>query len=894
MLAVAIYIEDVDTLEYNRVDLFDDEKISVTSSIQNINDISKTFTDFSQTFTVPASKQNNKIFKHWYENSNDVAFSTLTKSNAYIEIDTIPFRKGKIQLESANIVDSQPQNYSITFIGILGNLKDIFAGLYLKDLSSTEYDYVYTPNSVYDRVASSGRSEIIMYPLISSSRIWNYQNATDPTNNINNINYPIRYNELFPAIKLEAVLDMIQTQFNINFYGTDTEQSTFLLDQKFSNAYLWLKNADVFTPAVIEENISYQTISTVTYDGCCGQNFFNDPPYNFDTHTISTNSLTFNNDPNYKRKISFSVFPSTAGINYTIYVYINNLLYTSKTFTSIVGNQFLYINQTCGESANQNIVFKIKTTSNLNITSSIGLSSEFYKTDVGTYSYAFQNITKYIPQTIQPTSVISVKTYMPEIKIEDFFSGLLKMFNLTCYSNDGINYTINTLDNYYSEGNTIDITKYVSSDDLNLNRVKTYNKINFEYNKSDSLINVAFNSTNGVEYGTLLLDTDSDGSDYSIKLPFEDLNFNNLKDKLQVGYSLKTDYKAYIPKPIILYDYNITDGTVLSGTNFYFSTVLTGGSSTSSITTYKPFGQETLAHNTTYGLNFPTQQSTLTNEIIENGLYQEYYQNYLNNIFNYKSRLIKIDTILPTSILTSIKLNNRLIIRDKKYIINTMNTDLTTGEVKFELLTDFRPNPIPLADGLVNIDGVIWTNKNLNVTTYRNGDAIPQVTDDTTWENLTTGAWCHYDNDPANDAIYGKLYNWYAVNDSRGLAPVGYHIPTSNEYNYLADSIGGFLVAGAKLKTTGTIEQGTGLWISPNIASNVTKFNAVPSGYRWDKSFYSEPDSFQQKGEIAYFWTTTDYFSGQAYARYLSNSSKVFFTTQRRKMWGISVRLIKD
>ena len=84
MKVVGIYIQDSETLEYNRVDLFDDEKISVTSSIQNINDISKTYTDFSQTFSVPASKQNNKIFKHWYENSNDAPFSTLSKSNSYI------------------------------------------------------------------------------------------------------------------------------------------------------------------------------------------------------------------------------------------------------------------------------------------------------------------------------------------------------------------------------------------------------------------------------------------------------------------------------------------------------------------------------------------------------------------------------------------------------------------------------------------------------------------------------------------------------------------------------------------------------------------------------------------------------------------------------------------
>ena len=133
MLAVAIYIKDVQTGLFNRVDLFDDEKISVVSSIQNINDLSKTYTDFSQTFVVPTTKQNNKIFRHWYDNSNDSPFSTLVKSDAYIEIDTITFRKGKIQLESANLEDGQAKDYSITFIGTLGNLKDTFAGKFLKD-----------------------------------------------------------------------------------------------------------------------------------------------------------------------------------------------------------------------------------------------------------------------------------------------------------------------------------------------------------------------------------------------------------------------------------------------------------------------------------------------------------------------------------------------------------------------------------------------------------------------------------------------------------------------------------------------------------------------------------------------------------------------------------------
>ena len=260
---------------------------------------------------------------------------------------------------------------------------------------------------------------------------------------------------------------------------------------------------------------------------------------------------------------------------------------------------------------------------------------------------------------------------------------------MTCYSTDGINYTLERIDDYYNSGAFIDITKYIDIEsNTNIQRVKTFKKINFDYEKSESIINVGFLGSTGLEYGSLSADTGYDGEEYSIKLPFEDLNFNNIGGGLlQVGYALKSDLAKYVPKAVILYDYNPTALTTCP--QFYFNTNLTGGTSTAH-TTYKAFGQETLISGETFSLNFGTQQSTLTNEIVTNGLYAQNYDNYLANIFNIKSRIIKIKTYLPTSILTSIKLNDRLIIRDKRYIINNMNLDLTTGEVQFELLNDFR------------------------------------------------------------------------------------------------------------------------------------------------------------------------------------------------------------
>ena len=125
----------------------------------------------------------------------------------------------------------------------------------------------------------------------------------------------------------------------------------------------------------------------------------------------------------------------------------------------------------------------------------------------------------------------------------------------------------------------------------------------------------------------------------------------------------------------------------------------------------------------------------------------------------------------------------------------------------------------------VTIGSQVWTSKNLDVATYRNGDVIPQVQDPNAWENLTTGAWCYYDNDASNGTKYGKLYNWYAVNDPRGLAPKGYHIPSDAEWTQLSDYLGGESEAGTKMKSTsGWVENGNG--------TNSSGFSGLPGGYR--------------------------------------------------------------
>jgi len=179
-----------------------------------------------------------------------------------------------------------------------------------------------------------------------------------------------------------------------------------------------------------------------------------------------------------------------------------------------------------------------------------------------------------------------------------------------------------------------------------------------------------------------------------------------------------------------------------------------------------------------------------------------------------------------------------------------------------------------------------WGLSNLNVTTYKNGDTIPQVTNPSTWASLTTGAWCYYNNDPANESIYGKLYNWYAVNDPRGLAPEGWHIPTNAEWETLQACLGGSGVAGGKMKTIGTTR-----WNSPNTgATNESGFSGLPGGIRT-----GQVGSFNNIGNAGRFWTSTeDGLAGFSKAYTLANDSATLFYGVQDFASGLSVRTIRN
>ncbi len=207
-------------------------------------------------------------------------------------------------------------------------------------------------------------------------------------------------------------------------------------------------------------------------------------------------------------------------------------------------------------------------------------------------------------------------------------------------------------------------------------------------------------------------------------------------------------------------------------------------------------------------------------------------------------------------------------------------TAMAQNQQETSTLTDVDGNTYKT----IKIGGQWWMAENLKVKHYRNGDPIPYVESKKDWSCLTSGAHCYYDNNGINIKPYGALYNWYAVNDSRGLAPEGWHIPSDEEWQDLVEYLGGIENAGGKLKAAG-LE----MWKDPNIkATNASGFTALPGGYRDETGYFSRTAFY------AFFWSATE----ENFFRSWYRSLRYFYADvshyKYHKGSGLSIRCVKD
>jgi hypothetical protein len=682
---IQVFIEPViDSGDYLQLELFNDEQIVVNSSVQNISDISKVFTDFSQSFTVPASAINNAIFKHFYQSDigdNQAPFNGLLDHNkrrkAYIEIDLTPFRRGKISLEKSNLKNGQAESYTITFYGDIRALKDAFGEQKLSDLDLSSLEFAFTGAEILNRITDLATDYDVRYPLIANNRLWTYHQggSTDITNTA----HAIQYDELFPAVKISKLFEAIEAQYGLTFTGT------FLDDPKFTNVFLQAKNTIEFEFITAPENLDF--ISKTNYNDFDWSSISSQNAEDFVDLATNTINLQDFNPQVYEHRISIQINSLTpAGAIYINVFQDGNFL---QSFNTAIPNIFgLTINNTSG--LNTNITFEITGADATDVDSVV-----FYTAKALMPNLVVNSVCSIQTSTTNISGSLNLSKYMPEMKVADFFSGVLKQFNATCVGVSENVFEILPLDEWYAKGALVDVTEYTIIDSIDVERIKLYKKISFKYQEGQSFVNKDYFKTNAQHYGNVEYQYAYDGDEYIIESPFENLLFtrsiDNTGDYAILGYFLNETLQAYTPKPTLLYLYGESEA-LAHDIKFY------NGSGHDDISSYALFGQDFSYQNTKYSLNFGADNSVIHEETIQNGLFATYYFPYLSNLFNLKNRLISVKTNLPISLLTGLRINDRIIIRDKRYIINEMKSNLTTGDVDFTLYLDFRP----VSGGLLN------------------------------------------------------------------------------------------------------------------------------------------------------------------------------------------------
>jgi len=685
MQKIQLYIEG------QRVDMFDDESVVITQTIKNVKDIGKIFTDFTRTFSLPASKTNNKIFKHYYNFDIQNGFDARVRKPANIELNTLPFTDGRVKLEGVDLKDNKPHTYKITFFGSTVTLKDTLGDDTLSALSSlTSLNKTYNAISVYTSLADNPTTNDIIVPLITHTQRLTY-NSNSSANEAGNIAYNngqikgVLYSDLKYAIRLHNIIEAIETKYpSINF-GNDFFHTNNI---PYYNLFMWLhrKKGDVENLSGENESLikgftdGTDVLTASTMSNNALSLYFYTPPTSVLEYTqINLKSTTSNINP-YRisiRKNGIEVVNSgdiTSGVEVTTSVPSVDIEQGAE-YTAYIESDF--------NITFSNITFQVYKYDNTNIPAPPIVFSKGYSITNYQYTSSFE---------------FDITQQIPNIKVIDFLSGLFKMFNLTAFVDEITNEIIvKDLDSFYNSGSSYDITKYVDVSKSQVNIALPYREINLEHEDTKTFLSAFHKQKFGKTWGKSEYTGSEklDGSIYNVKTPFSQMKYERLVDEntglnttAQWGWSVDDNKESYLGKPLLFYPIRITNGNNIS--------FLNSDNSQTGTTTYNvPSNSVALSSSTSsYNMNFNAEQNewgALENPAdngFTNTLFQAYYRNYITSVFNPSNRITKVSAYLPLRILLNYTLADRFVIGGNSYKINSIKTNLKNGKSDIELLND--------------------------------------------------------------------------------------------------------------------------------------------------------------------------------------------------------------
>ena len=840
-------------LNFTRLDLFKDETISLTQVIQDVKDPAKVFTDFSKTFSIPASKTNNKFFKH-YENftqSLSFSFDARKKVDAKIELNSLPFQKGSIRLEGVDLKNGKADTYKITFFGAQ-NLKAILGDLKLQDLDwLSNFDTTYTSAKIIDGLSSDGTGSVtvdsVAYPaplvtaLIGNSMRAYYSSSTTPAyyntttqevnksgGNINTANgnlsgyywkdltFSIRLYIIIKAIENSSITKDVngnkQIVFSDDFFNTT--------NVGFYNLYmLCQRNAGKILEGFGDSYTPNQQANRGYIDGNLAA--AHELNLQLTNSTIRPYGLTTGQLFQFELTVNFGTISDTIYVD-LIEVTSNRLETTFTYTTSQTGGTRSY------QIGNGTYQLKFRSSAAQTVTSfSINLIDTFATNS--TTSIATGAVDG--PFDI-PSGGFALRSNIPDIKIVDFLAGLFKIFNLTATTKNGLT-TIDTLNSFYTGGTLRDITEFVDNTTKTVDKALPYRSINFKYEDTGNILAKQHNEVFQSEWGSVGYNDDgsldSNNVNYEIIAPFQHMKFERLLNgstalNIQVGHLLDDKQEAYLGKPVLFYPIHTTE--ISSPQAFNLITEIIGYDAGSNDTDasqsayWIPSNTPALLNNDTgypetihFGLE--VNEWNAPDTTWTDSLFEKYYKSYIVNVFRSNERLTKIKAKLPLKFLQNYSLADEVQINDLTYRINTITTNLQTGESSLELLNG-KETVAATGSGTVSTTISSTNNANastacgltLNTTVYYSG-SLGNTTRLFTTNGLTTAY--------TGSGNYHRFpSNYYATIDSNG------YISNYNPCPTLSPTV-----------TTSTTTNVTYSSFTLNGSLDVTNGTIIDKGFYW-------------------------------------------------------------
>jgi hypothetical protein len=714
MQTLQLYIDsnyDPNQVTYQRVDLFKDETVSLTQSIQNVRDLAKIFTDFTQTFTIPASKENNKLFRHYNNFNITNTFDARNRVPAKIELNNIPFKKGSVRLDGTELKNNKLHAYKITFFGETVNLKTLLEDDELQDLGALDdLNENYTDSLIryylVQNPSTNGTNGDLIVPLITHTDqlFYNSSGAAQGNGNVRWVNSSsanqVYWKQLKYALRLHRIITEIQAKYTTaNGYPSSIVFSNDFFNPTnlaYYNLYMWLhrKKGDV-EPA---EQVSLQYKQLTNFP------IFSSSSTLGQQTSVQNGAITVIGDlvtsPNNILAHTITFIPNQTNL-YNIQVYRGSQLVAQK---NDVQNQQTITQSDFPLTAGTYTIFIASSSTTTFNSGNIRWEIEGFLGGespsggpLGGYTDEYRSGSLFSTSTIFE---FTITQQIPKMKIIDFLTALFKMFNLTAFVEDNGTIKVQTLDSFYASGKGVVVgteawalDEYIDKTKSQVNVALPFKEVGFQYKGLKTFLAVQYQQLDNREWGSNSYSLQqakytAPGDSYKVEIPFEHMQFERLFNAsgggatdIQWGWSVDQSRNATHGLPLIFYAIHQTSATSIS---FGFES----GNKTQQTAYNIPSNSLAISSGSSKkNIHFITERNEFTrNFAFTENLFDQFYSTYINDVFAEQRRITKITAYLPLKIIYNLKMNDRVSIGSQEYIINSLKTNLTNGKSDIELL----------------------------------------------------------------------------------------------------------------------------------------------------------------------------------------------------------------